>query len=46
MAQCYLNLNLYEDTIETCDQGLAHHKDHVYLLFLKAKSLAYLFEFD
>ena len=46
MAQCYHNLGLYEDALEYCNVTLSIDQDNVMSLELKAKSLAYLLEFD
>ena len=46
MAQCSINLGLYEDALQTCNLALKIDPDHVKSQFRKATSLAYLFEFE
>ena len=43
---CYFNLSLYEDSIEYSNKALDIDKNHIKSLLIKAKSLAYLYEFD
>ena len=37
---------MYEDALEYCNIALKIDKNHVLSLYSKAKSLAFLFEFD
>ena len=46
MALCYMNLQMYEDALEYCNIALKIDTNHVLSLYSKAKSLAFLFEFD
>ena len=46
MAQCFLNLELYEDTLVFSEEVLKLDKIHVKALFRKAKALSFLFKFD
>jgi len=46
MANCYVNLGLFEDAIDFCDQILYIEEDHEKALYRKAKALAGLYEYD
>ena len=46
IANCYVNLELFEDSIEFCDKILDVEKTHVKANYRKAKALAGLFEFE
>ena len=46
MALCFYNLRMYEDAIEYCDMILAEEKKNIKTSLIKAKSLAFLHEFE
>ena len=45
LAQCYLNLEMYEDALYSANAALHYDRDHSKTLFRKAKALAFLFYF-
>ena len=46
IAQCCINLRLYEDAVSVCDVALKLDKYHLKTVYRKAKALAYLFDFE
>ena len=46
MAQCYINLGLFEDALKLCNIALKLNPDHPKTLYRKGRCLAYLFEFQ
>jgi energy-converting hydrogenase A subunit M len=45
MAQCYLNMRLFEDAVIYCDKALKIDKDHMKSLFRKAKAFVFMYDF-
>ena len=46
IAQCYIELHLYEDALTYCDQALSAQPDNVEMSLRKVEALAYLCEFE
>ena len=46
MALCYFHLNLYEDSVECCNNALKIDKESKRALYRKAKCLALLLDFN
>ena len=46
IAQCYINLAMFEDALQYSNLALETDPDHSKSLYRKAKSLAYLLEFE
>lgn len=46
IANCYVNLELFEDAIEICEKILTIENNHAKAQYRKAKALAGLYEFD
>ena len=45
IAQCYINLGMFDDSLEVCNKALEIDCNNGALLYRKAISLAYLLDF-
>ena len=46
VSQAYINLHMYEDSLDHCNKALKIDPEFTLALFQKAKSLTHLFKFD
>ena len=46
MADCYIRLEMYEDALDTANEGLVYFPGNRQLLSLKVECLVFLFNFS